>query len=146
MGVFMGMMNDPSPIQVVKGREVPQAPLREQMRVAYRSMASRSYGWAKSFAVLTALFGGIECIIEKYRAKHDVWNPVISGCAVGATLSAKSGPAVSTLPYMPLPPYRILMFYISLFLLCDMVHHYYDNGVGGVCGVRGLRRFLIPGG
>lgn len=100
MGVFMGMMNDPSPIQVIKGREVPQAPLREQMRVAYRSMASRSYGWAKSFAVLTALFGGIECVIEKYRAKHDVWNPVISGCAVGATLSAKSGPVVSLYIYV----------------------------------------------
>ncbi len=94
MGIFMGAMSDPSPIQVVKGREVPQAPLREQMRSAYRSTASKTYGWSKSFAVLTALFGGVECVIEKYRAKHDVWNPVISGCAVGATLSAKSGPVV----------------------------------------------------
>jgi import inner membrane translocase subunit TIM22 len=92
MGVFMGAMSDPSPIQVINKREVPQKLLREQMRAAYKATGTKSYSWAKSFAVLTALFGGIECVIEKYRGKHDVWNPVISGCAVGATLSAKQGP------------------------------------------------------
>lgn len=97
MGVFMGAMSDPSPIEVVKNREVPQKLLREQMRAAYKATGAKSYSWAKSFAILTALFGGVECIVEKYRAKHDVWNPVISGCAVGATLSAKSGPFVSLL-------------------------------------------------
>ena len=29
MGVFMGMMNDPSPHKIVNGREVPMAPMRE---------------------------------------------------------------------------------------------------------------------
>ena len=95
LGAFMGAMGDVSPIQVVNGREVPVAPLREQMRGAFRSTAAKTGGWAKSFGILTALFGGVECVVEKYRAKHDVWNPVISGCVVGATLSAKGGPAVS---------------------------------------------------
>lgn len=58
-------------------------------------MLGKSAGWAKSFGVLTAMFGGIECLIEKHRAKHDVWNPVVSGCVVGATLSAKGGVAAS---------------------------------------------------
>ena len=93
----MGAMGDVSPaIRIIQGREVPQAPLREQMRAAYRSTANNTYGWCKSFAVLTALFGGIECVIEKYRGKHDILNPVFSGCAVGATLSAKSGVLVSS--------------------------------------------------
>ena len=100
MGIFMGAMSDPSPIEVVNGREVPQKLLREQMRAAYKATGSKSYGWAKSFAILTALFGGVECIIEKYRGKHDVWNPVLSGCAVGATLSAKSGPLVFFVEYV----------------------------------------------
>lgn len=95
LGAFMGAMGDVSPIQVVNGREVPVAPLREQMRGAFKSTAAKTGGWAKSFGILTALFGGVECVVEKYRAKHDVWNPVISGCVVGATLSAKGGPAVS---------------------------------------------------
>jgi len=40
-------------------------------------------------------YRGIECVIEKHRAKHDVWNPVLSGCAVGGTLSARAGPAAA---------------------------------------------------
>ena len=97
MGLFMGAKGDVSPIQMINNREVPQAPLREQVRSGFKSIAFKSRGWAKSFGILTALFGGVECLIEKYRAKHDVWNPVISGCAVGATLSAKGGPAAACL-------------------------------------------------
>jgi len=93
LGIFMGAMGgDNSAIQVLHGREVPTAPLREQLRVASKATAAKSRGWAKSFGVLSALFGGVECVIEKQRAKHDVWNPVMSGCVVGATLSAKAGP------------------------------------------------------
>ena len=92
MGIFMGAMGDVSPIQIINGREVPQAPLREQMRAALKSTAGKAGGWARSFGILTALFGGVECVIEKYRAKHDVWNPALSGCIVGATLAAKGGP------------------------------------------------------
>lgn len=94
LGLFMGAMGDVSPIQIVQGREVPQAPLREQMRMAYKATGLKASGWAKQFGVLSALFGGVECVIEKYRAKHDVWNPVISGCVVGGTLSASAGPWV----------------------------------------------------
>lgn len=93
MGLFIGAMGDNSPIQVINGREVPQAPLREQIRAGFKGTASKTYGWAKSFGVLTALFGGVECLIEKYRAKHDIWNPVVTGCVVGGTMSAKGGPA-----------------------------------------------------
>ena len=95
MGIFMGAMGDVSPIQIINGREVPQAPLREQMRAAFKSTAGKAGGWAKSFGILTALFGGVECVVEKYRAKHDVWNPAISGCIVGATLAAQGGPAAA---------------------------------------------------
>ena len=95
LGVFMGAMGDSSPVQILHGREVPTAPLREQLRVAMKATAGKSRSWAKSFGVLSALFGGVECLIEKQRAKHDVWNPVMSGCVVGATLSAKAGPAAA---------------------------------------------------
>mmetsp|Transcript_35175 Transcript_35175/g.35816 ORF Transcript_35175/g.35816 Transcript_35175/m.35816 type:complete len:186 (+) Transcript_35175:203-760(+) len=91
MGMFMGAMGDVSPIQIINGREVPQAPIREQFRQAYKTTGGRMGGWAKQFGLLTALFGGVECVIEKFRAKHDVWNPVASGCIVGATISAKAG-------------------------------------------------------
>mmetsp|Transcript_10961 Transcript_10961/g.20272 ORF Transcript_10961/g.20272 Transcript_10961/m.20272 type:complete len:86 (+) Transcript_10961:114-371(+) len=67
------------------------------MRSGYKATGAKAKGWAKQFGVLTALFGGVECVVEKYRAKHDVWNPVISGCAVGATLSASGGPGAACL-------------------------------------------------
>ena len=86
-----------SGIQVIMGREVPQAPFREQLRSGYKSTVSRSLGWSRNFAVLTALFGGIECVVENARARHDVWNAVISGCAVGGTLSASGGPGAACL-------------------------------------------------
>jgi hypothetical protein len=57
LGIFMGAMGDTSPIVIINGREVPMAPLREQMRSGYRSTIKNSIGWSKNFGVLTALFG-----------------------------------------------------------------------------------------
>jgi len=57
LGVFMGAMGDVSPIVIINGKEVPIAPLREQMRGAYKSTIAKSVGWAKNFGILTALFG-----------------------------------------------------------------------------------------
>ena len=96
MGLFLGAMGgDAQVMQLVKGREVPQAPFREQMRSAWKSTAGKSRGWAKSFGILTALFEGVECCVEKYRGKHDIWNQCVSGCVVGATLSAGAGPGAA---------------------------------------------------
>jgi len=57
LGIFMGAMGDVSPIVIINGKEVPMAPLREQMRTAYKSTMAKSVGWAKNFGILTALFG-----------------------------------------------------------------------------------------
>lgn len=91
MGLFMGSMGDVSPIQVLYGKEVPQAPLREQMRSSYKLVLGKAGSWGRNFGIISALFGGVDCVVEKYRAKHDRWNPVISGCTVGATMGAKAG-------------------------------------------------------
>ena len=122
----MGAMGDVSPLRVIKGKEVPQAPVREQLRLAYRSTAMNSLGWAKSFGVLTALFGGVDCVVEKYRGKHDVYNPMISGCAVGATLSAKAGIWV------------IILLYSALFVRPDI---FLFEGL--LCWMRWVQRFFI---
>lgn len=97
LGLFMGAVNGDigSAIAVSQGKEVPPPPAREQLRSAWKATLKKSAGWARNFGILTALFGGIDCLIEKGRAKRDVWNPMISGCTVGATLSAKGGPAAA---------------------------------------------------
>lgn len=93
MGVFLGAMSDATPpVQMIGGRDVPQAPLREQVRVTMRATAEKSLYWCKNFAFITGVFGGSECLVEKFRGKHDMWNAVASGCITGAALQAKSGP------------------------------------------------------
>ena len=93
MGVFLGAMSDATPpVQVIAGRDVPQAPLREQLRTTMRATGEKSRYWCRNFAFITGVFGGSECLVEKYRGKHDVWNSVASGCITGAALQAKSGP------------------------------------------------------
>jgi import inner membrane translocase subunit TIM22 len=98
MGVFLGALSDSSPpIQVVGGRDVPQAPLKEQVRYTMRATAEKSLYWCRNFAFITGVFGGSECLVEKFRGKHDMWNPVVSGCITGAALQAKSGPQAAAL-------------------------------------------------
>lgn len=93
MGVFIGAMSDTAPpVQVIAGKEVPQAPMREQLRVTFRATAEKSLYWCRNFAFITGVFGGTDCLVEKYRGKHDVWNSVASGCITGAALQAKQGP------------------------------------------------------
>jgi mitochondrial import inner membrane translocase subunit TIM22 len=98
MGVFLGAMSDATPVvTTIYGKDIPQAPISEQMKVVSRLTWQKSLYWCKSFAFLTGVFGGSECLVEKYRGKHDVWNPVISGCITGAALQAKSGPGAAAM-------------------------------------------------
>jgi import inner membrane translocase subunit TIM22 len=98
MGVFLGALSDATPpIQVIAGKDVPQAPLKEQMRVVTRATWEKSLYWCRNFAFITGVFGGSECLVEKYRGKHDMWNPVASGCITGAALQAKAGPQAAAI-------------------------------------------------
>jgi len=94
MGVFLGAMSDATPVHTLlpTGHAVPQAPLSEQVRVTMRATADKSIYWCKNFAFLTGIFASSECLVEKYRGKHDVWNAVASGCVTGAALQAHNGP------------------------------------------------------
>jgi import inner membrane translocase subunit TIM22 len=99
LGLFMGALGGEMSQNVYLmhkcGKEPPTAPILDQMRVSYRAVGKRALGMGASFATITAVFSGIECVVEKYRGKHDVVNGAVSGCAAGAALSAKSGPATA---------------------------------------------------
>ena len=98
MGVFMGALTDMTPpVTIIEGKEVPQAPIKEQMRTTLRATADKSMYWCRQFAFITGVFGGSECLVEKYRGKHDVWNAVFSGCITGAAMQAKQGPQASAI-------------------------------------------------
>jgi len=46
----------------------------------------------KGFGKVGALFAGIECVIESYRAKNDIYNSAASGFLAGGILARNSGP------------------------------------------------------
>ncbi len=54
-------------------------------------MGARSYGTAKSFAMIGALYSGTECAIEGFRARNDMTNSVAAGCLTGAILARSGG-------------------------------------------------------
>ena len=60
------------------------------MRPADSHGSCRSY--AKGFGGVGALFAGSECVIEKQRAKHDIYNSLGAGCFSGAVLARSGGP------------------------------------------------------
>jgi import inner membrane translocase subunit TIM22 len=96
MGALGGEMSSQQQyLMHTSGKEPPQAPIIDQMRVSYRAVGKRALGMGASFATITCVFTGIECIVEKYRAKHDMLNGAVSGCAAGAAMSAKSGPTAA---------------------------------------------------
>jgi hypothetical protein len=78
MGVFLGAMSDATPpLQVIAGKDVPQAPLREQVKLTFRATADKSLYWCRNFAFITGVFGGSECLVEKFRGKHGALHIVL---------------------------------------------------------------------
>jgi import inner membrane translocase subunit TIM22 len=51
-------------------------------------MKEKSRSYAKGFAGMGFLYSGTECMIERYRAKHDAVNATLAGCATGGIMAA----------------------------------------------------------
>ncbi|KAG3193702.1 hypothetical protein PC128_g10003 [Phytophthora cactorum] len=56
----------------------------------------RSVYYSKEFALVGSIFAGVECVIERERAAHDILNPIlaggVSGGALGMWAARSSGP------------------------------------------------------
>jgi|UniRef100_A0A7S2UGH9 import inner membrane translocase subunit TIM22 len=92
-GVFLGAMSDSrAPVTMIGHHSVPEGPLREQLRATGRATGERAMYWCRQFAFITGVFGGTECLVEKFRGEKDVWNAAMGGCVTGAAMSAKQGP------------------------------------------------------
>ncbi|KAI0790598.1 mitochondrial import inner membrane translocase subunit TIM22 [Abortiporus biennis] len=58
----------------------------------FKEMGKGMYRSGKGFGKVGALFAGIECVIESYRAKNDMVNPIAAGFMAGGILARNSGP------------------------------------------------------
>eukprot|EP00879_Flechtneria_rotunda_P017427 GHRR01018260.1.p1 GENE.GHRR01018260.1~~GHRR01018260.1.p1 ORF type:complete len:172 (+),score=18.39 GHRR01018260.1:23-517(+) len=66
-------------------------PTRVVLKETWILMKDKSKSYAKGFAGMGFLYSGTECLIEKYRAKHDKWNATLAGCATGGMMAAPGG-------------------------------------------------------
>lgn len=78
------------------GMDGPMSDTPKTTRMVLREMAwnmrEKSVSYAKAFALFGSIYSFNECVLEKFRAKHDMWNPALAGCATGAMLAHGGGP------------------------------------------------------
>ncbi|XP_057853588.2 mitochondrial import inner membrane translocase subunit TIM22-4 isoform X1 [Cryptomeria japonica] len=89
MGLFLGALDNPLMQE--------QMTARQQFVYTAKQMGGRSLSSAKAFAIMGVIFSGVECVVEKARAKHDTTNTMVAGCVTGGALSAKGGPQAACL-------------------------------------------------
>jgi hypothetical protein len=65
-----------SPTTPGQQNPITSLPLRQQLKVGFKDMGTRSWSMARNFGKVGALFSGIECGIEGMRAKNDLANGV----------------------------------------------------------------------
>ncbi|CDO78026.1 hypothetical protein BN946_scf184907.g16 [Trametes cinnabarina] len=65
---------------------------QQKAREIFKEMGRGMWKSGKGFGKVGALFAGIECVIESYRAKNDMVNPVLAGFVAGGILARNSGP------------------------------------------------------
>lgn len=98
LGAFLSGMASTGPeAHLLNPSAAPAPGLRAQVTGALREMGSRTWRSAKNFAYIAALFTGFECAVETYRARHDLLNTAVAGCATGAVLGARSGPKAAAM-------------------------------------------------
>ena len=62
---------------------------RESIKSIFKEMGHRMSSNAKTFGKIGALYSAVECTIESYRAKHDLYNVGAAGFITGGLLSLK---------------------------------------------------------
>ncbi|KAI9062411.1 mitochondrial import inner membrane translocase subunit TIM22 [Trametes sanguinea] len=65
---------------------------QQKAREIFKEMGRGMWKSGKGFGKVGALFAGIECVIESYRAKNDMVNPVAAGFVAGGILARNAGP------------------------------------------------------
>ncbi|KAK0494849.1 Tim17/Tim22/Tim23/Pmp24 family-domain-containing protein [Armillaria luteobubalina] len=58
----------------------------------FKDMGKGMWTTGKGFGKVGMLFAGVECVIESYRAKNDIYNSLSTGMLVGGFLARNSGP------------------------------------------------------
>ncbi|ODV86217.1 hypothetical protein CANARDRAFT_196386 [[Candida] arabinofermentans NRRL YB-2248] len=94
-GLFMASMAYDAPPGMNGVQQISDLPLKQQMKLQFSDMGRRTWSSAKNFGYIGTIFAGVECGIESFRAKNDIWNGTMAGCVTGGGLAIKSGPTAT---------------------------------------------------
>jgi len=94
IGAFFSLMSASFAYEDPILRQQTQAGMNTTQKASqiFKEMGKGMWTSGKGFGKVGALFAGIECVIEGYRAKNDIWNSVSSGFIAGGVLARNSGP------------------------------------------------------
>lgn len=88
LGVAMGLFIGGFSVELDRSVEA-QAPWRQQLSAYGRALGAQIRTYSKNFALWGATYTISECSVEKYRARHDLWNSPVAGCITGAVLASQ---------------------------------------------------------
>jgi hypothetical protein len=71
------------------GEELIKRSMWETAKIHGKDALVRAGSYAKGFAAFGAVYSTSECAIEKFRAKHDIYNSGYAGCLTGGILALK---------------------------------------------------------
>ncbi|ORZ38037.1 mitochondrial import inner membrane translocase subunit Tim17 family protein [Catenaria anguillulae PL171] len=113
MGFFL------SSIDFTSTTHIADKPFKEQLRIIGSEMKTRTVSSAKSLAVIGGIFSGVECGVESFRAKSDLYNGAIAGCITGGGLAARS---------MRNGPYGVLTGCAGFAAFSTAIDYYFKHG------------------
>ncbi|KAH8087816.1 mitochondrial import inner membrane translocase subunit TIM22 [Cristinia sonorae] len=94
IGAFFSLMSASFAYEDPLLRQQTQAGMSTTQKASevFKEMGRNMWRSGKGFGKVGALFAGIECVIESYRAKNDMVNPIAAGFVAGGVLARNAGP------------------------------------------------------
>ncbi|EJD07964.1 Tim17-domain-containing protein [Fomitiporia mediterranea MF3/22] len=94
LGAFFSLMSSSFAYEDPLLRPQSQSALNttQKAREIFKDMGKGMWRSGKGFGKVGALFAGLECVIESYRARNDIVNPTLAGFIAGGILARNSGP------------------------------------------------------
>ncbi|VEU21039.1 DEKNAAC101970, partial [Brettanomyces naardenensis] len=90
-GLFMASMQYDQPFTGTVSK-ISDLPFKQQMKIQFRDMGRQTLSSAKNFGYIGMVYSAVECVLQSFRAKDDLYNGSAAGCITGAGLAIKSGP------------------------------------------------------
>ena len=86
MGMVLGLFTaSVDPLHTINPTRVPT------MKEIAIEMKTRAWSTGKNFAIIGIIFSAIECNIESYRGKTDLYNGFLGGFFTGGLLGLRAG-------------------------------------------------------